>query len=335
MKRRKKLFLLALLALLLILLAAVGVIFSNAFLKAARYGEAALEELAHDFNDPPSLGDLVNLEVKCVLPWGQSAEPMLFLPNEGFVQQGDLQIRHDKTSLDHRSKIITVPVRSYRTGKLAPGKLEIPLERPFYQKGTRKTTLSLELKKLDIAPLATPDRDQLPLADELQKAPAVNRKHLYLIGTLLALTAAGVIVSLLLKKRRPAQQKPLQPWEAARRDLDELRRIADNGKQPLQWCIARLTDVVRSYLSSRFDLPVKQQTTVEFFASLKRGKSPLTHRQTVYLEEFLNAADLIKFANIRPDQTLFDQAVNRAEELIDETALLNDNAASAVGEETV
>ena len=111
----------------------------------------------------------------------------------------------------------------------------------------------------------------------------------------------------------------LPPWEIARKSLAELRKTAEAGKQPLEWCVVKLTDVVREYLSIRFNWRVKQQTTEEFFASLKRKNSPLSATQTFYLEEFMKQSDLIKFANIKPDKDTFAQAIDRAEDLVNET----------------
>ena len=119
----------------------------------------------------------------------------------------------------------------------------------------------------------------------------------------------------------------LPPWEIARKSLAELRKTAEAGKQPLEWCVARLSDVVREYLSVRFNWQIRQQTTEEFFAELKRKRSPLSAAQTFYLEEFMKQSDLIKFANIRPDKDAFNQAVNRAEDLVEQTGENNENNA--------
>ena len=125
-----------------------------------------------------------------------------------------------------------------------------------------------------------------------------------------------------LKKRHNQLQKEvLPPWVIARNNLEELRKTAIAGKQPLEWCVAKLSDVVREYLSIRFSWRVKQQTTEEFFASLKRKNSPLSAAQTFYLEEFMKQSDLVKFANIKPDKEAFTIAVDRAEELVEQTGI--------------
>ncbi len=325
-KRKKIIIFIIIIAVLLF--ATVLTIFSSAALRAARSGEAVLKEIARDYNRTPSLGELVNLETECVLPWGQDINEVMFLPGEGFVQQGNIAVKNAGTTLHHRRKIITVPLKSYRSGELVPGKLKVAIERPLYKNGNRKITLPLEVKSIKITPRAVTDRDQLPLADELQKAPVKPHKSIFAVLSALLLLII-ILTVILIKKHRQKPLQPLQPWEIARRELEDLRQTADNGKQPLPWCVARLSDVVRNYLSKRFALPATRQTTSEFFAALKRGKSPLNRTQISYLEDFLTSADLVKFANIRPDKELFEQAVNRAGELIDETAGGNTAAGDA------
>ena len=319
MSSKRKKIIIFVIIIMTLLCAAVLTIFSSAALRAARSGEAVLKEIARDYNRTPSLGELVNLETECVLPWGQDMGEVMFIPGEGFVQQGNITVKNAGTTLHHRRKIITVPLKSYRSGELAPGKLNVEIQRPLYKNGNRKVILPLEVKSIKITPCAVTDRDQLPLADELQKKTSQPHKLIY---TLLAVLLLAIIILavFLIKKHRQKPVQPLQPWEIARRELEDLRQTADSGKQPLPWCVARLTDVVRNYLSKRFSLPATRQTTSEFFAALKRGKSPLNSAQTSYLEDFLTSADLVKFANIRPDKDLFEQAVNRAGELINETS---------------
>ena len=79
--------------------------------------------------------------------------------------------------------------------------------------------------------------------------------------------------------------------------------------------------MVRSYLSKRFNYPAITQTTEEFFTTLRKQNSQLTAAQVRYLEDFLSAADLVKFANLRPEKDMFENAAVKAEKLIDETGI--------------
>ena len=153
-------------------------------------------------------------------------------------------------------------------------------------------------------------------------APQQSNNRLYITAAVLILLVIAVVLIALLhyRSRKRRRQVIMMPWEIANVQLDELHREAVSGNKPLVWCVSRLSDIIRDYLSSRFSWPVNTQTTGEFFASLKRRQSPLNRAQVHYLEEFLNSADLIKFANIKPQKDDLDIAMERARELIAETA---------------
>ena len=140
------------------------------------------------------------------------------------------------------------------------------------------------------------------------------------------------ILTIWLIKKYRSQTPDIPIWTASLQDLNELKQIADSGERPLNWCVARLTDVVRKYLTKRFNWHTEQQTTEEFFDSIKGKKTPLTHQQLNYLEDFMRSADLVKFANIRPDRNSFDQALENAEDLIRETTENSNNSNSTHSE---
>ena len=318
MKRKTLVFIIAIIAAVL----TISVLCGALFLKSARSGEALLKAVEKDFEQTPSLGKLVNLEVNCVLPWGQELGTIGFLPGDGIIQQGAITVKTGNYTARNRTKIITVPVKSYRTGKLELGSLQTNIERPWHISTVKKQTLSHKFPAMDFTALKVENPDQLPLADNaLPPADKANKHFKYW------LTIAGIVLALIVsaiyfwrrRKNRQLAQEILPPWEIAWRNLEELRKTADAGKQPLAWCVAKLSDVVRDYLSVRFSWKVSQQTTEEFFASLKRKSSPLSAAQTFYLEEFMKQSDLVKFANIKPDKDAFAQAVDRAGELVKQT----------------
>lgn len=311
--------------LLLLLVLAIG---TGRFVHAGREGEAAIKVLERDFDTTPQLGDLVNLAANCYLPWGQDMPEALFIANDGIVQQGNIKVKTTSYSLSGRNKLITIPIRSYRTGEIAPGRIQLAIERNFYRHGPRKTTLTAEHGKIKFAPRKIEDPDQLPLAGQLT-APQKNtyRYTAWLIPAAIVLIALTVLTVKKIRSGAKRMEAALPPWEIAKKSLAELRKTAEAGKQPLEWCVARLSDVVREYLSVRFNWQIKQQTTEEFFTDLKRKRSPLSAAQTFYLEEFMKQSDLIKFANIRPDKDAFAQAVNRAEDLVEQTGGINENNA--------
>jgi len=73
-----------------------------------------------------------------------------------------------------------------------------------------------------------------------------------------------------------------------------------------------LSDILRSYVTDQFGLPVTRQTSVEFLGGLARNPQ-FSGDEKALLEDFLNRCDLIKFA--RYDATpadsrlLLDEAI--------------------------
>lgn len=119
----------------------------------------------------------------------------------------------------------------------------------------------------------------------------------------------GVIVALALCalagwwiRRRWQRPKP-QP-SARERTLQQLDRIRDEIEtlSPYQFSI-RVSDILRSYVTEQYHLPVTRQTSVEFLAALTKT-SPFSDDERSLLEDFLNRCDLIKFA--RYDATTRD-----------------------------
>ena len=99
--------------------------------------------------------------------------------------------------------------------------------------------------------------------------------------------------------RRPP--RVLSPRERA---LEKLQRISAEMEMmtPYQFSIA-VSDILRTYVTEQYQLPVTRQTSVEFL-SLLAQRSPFSAEETSLLEDFLGRCDLIKFA--RYDATMHD-----------------------------
>lgn len=112
------------------------------------------------------------------------------------------------------------------------------------------------------------------------------------VGTLLALTLAGVIVWLVIRSRRkvvPAQSSRERALEFLDRMQDEIELLP-----PYQFSI-RVSDVLRQYVTEQYNLPVTRQTSIEFLTVIKAA-SPFSEDEKMLLTDFLDRCDLIKFA---------------------------------------
>jgi hypothetical protein len=112
------------------------------------------------------------------------------------------------------------------------------------------------------------------------------------VGTFLTLTIIGAIVWLLTRSRK----QPVPIKSARERALELLDRIEDEIEMlsPYQFSI-RVSDILRSYVTEQYKLPVTRQTSIEFLNMIKTA-SPFSEKDKELLRDFLDRCDLIKFA---------------------------------------
>ncbi|MEI8019667.1 MAG: hypothetical protein WCH39_15785, partial [Schlesneria sp.] len=136
------------------------------------------------------------------------------------------------------------------------------------------------------------------------------------------LAIAGVIAASLafwIRRRSKSQviKPPKQtPEEIAHAALAAL--LAE--KLPSQGLVKefylRLTGIVRQFIEGTTGLRAPEQTTEEFLREM-RSKDVFTAERSTRLKEFLEAADMVKYAAQQPDQTQIELSILRAREFVD------------------
>jgi len=111
-------------------------------------------------------------------------------------------------------------------------------------------------------------------------------------ATFLGLVGCGLIGWWIRRRWQRARPEP-SPRERTLRLLDRMIREIDT-LSPYQFSI-RVSDILRSYVTEQYRLPVTRQTSVEFLGALTKA-SPFSEDEKSLLEDFLNRCDLIKFA---------------------------------------
>jgi len=112
------------------------------------------------------------------------------------------------------------------------------------------------------------------------------------VATFAGLTLLGLMVWLILRKRKPPQP-PKLPRDIALDALEQISAEIDRIS-PYRFSI-RVSDILRRYVTEQYALPVTRQTSVEFLNALTKS-SPFSEEEKRLLENFLNRCDLIKFA---------------------------------------
>lgn len=244
-------------------------------------------------------------------PWGISPFSAEGTAGEGSQFSSIPQSSFSKLGWGFNEWTVNSKIQPFREG-------EIP-------EGTLKTAFSngqdfeLKIPSFKVSPLTDADESQLALAEKIER----RSKYVFfaIVGGLalvlmLGVTAVAFIIYFLMRRKA---EKALTPWESALAEIRSLRSKTKEGKESFEASVSDLTDIVRRYLETRFKLRARRQTTTEFLSELDKGSSPLADTHKSFLHDFLYAADLVKFARLPADNSVFENAADKAEKLVTET----------------
>lgn len=236
---------------------------------------------------------------------------------EGMVIVGEPQVSTALGLFPPRWKNrLLLDLQTYRTGSLSG----LGLSFHFSGYNCADTVLKLDsVLVLNITPL-------LDIEDELEFAERITPPKpdftLWIwIGIAVIFIQLVIGIGLFFMRRAAIAARPriLPPWESALELIEKLKNRLQRKDISNERAMATLSDIVRSYLTRRFALPVSSMTTPEFFVLISRPGGPLSSSQREFLQAFMEAADLIKFAGMDADPALLEQAVAQAEILVEES----------------
>jgi hypothetical protein len=109
----------------------------------------------------------------------------------------------------------------------------------------------------------------------------------------LGLTLIGLVVWLIMRKRRGRPTPIPSPRERALERLEGIR-VEIERLTPYRFSI-RVSDILRRYVTDQYQLPLTRQTSVEFLSAVA-DRSEFSEEEKSLLTDFLSRCDLIKFA---------------------------------------
>lgn len=138
---------------------------------------------------------------------------------------------------------------------------------------------------------------------------------------ILILTALAIMALIYFKKNKKAEEiKPLPlkpPEEIARAALNSLKAMRLIERGLIKEYYIRLSDIIRSYIETRYGIFSMDRTTWELFQEMKSKRIERQHVDRI--NNFLEDCDMVKFAKYIPDQKEIGEIYKRAEEIIDIT----------------
>jgi hypothetical protein len=168
-------------------------------------------------------------------------------------------------------------------------------------------------------PGATPPADVRDIKGPVA-VPRDYRPLLWIAAGVLFGVALGALLYRLIRGRRRAVIVAPRPAHAiALEALAKLHaaRLLEAARHEEYY--VRLSDIVRTYLESRFHLRAPEMTTEEFLQAAQRDPQ-LTPPQRSLLGTFLSEADLVKFARYVPAPDDAERAYRAARQFVESTA---------------
>ena len=154
-----------------------------------------------------------------------------------------------------------------------------------------------------------------PAAGPIELPEAASTSGWWLPVLLMVVIGAGVLVWYWRKRRRKAEEKPsLSPRELAYLELERLLE-QDLAEQDVKRFYVELTGVVRRYIERTTGILAPEQTTEEFLQEISRRETfPPDERRR--LQDFLESADLVKFAAHQPRKEDVEESFRRAKAFV-------------------
>jgi LPXTG-motif cell wall-anchored protein len=139
----------------------------------------------------------------------------------------------------------------------------------------------------------------------------------WLVAAGLAIALATLVVVVLRRrKRRPIEPRRQTPEEMAHAALTAL--LAENlpARGLIKEFYVRLTGIVRQYIEDTTGIRAPEQTTEEFLRDM-RSREAFPPERSVRLAEFLEVADMVKYASQQPQAGQIEESISRAREFVD------------------
>jgi len=161
-----------------------------------------------------------------------------------------------------------------------------------------------------------PSLADLKPAEEPKELPEEPFNALVLLWGLPAV--ALLILFVWMKRRRRSEEDvapKLTPRERAWLELKDLLAAGYLEREEFNFYYRDLTAVVCRYIERTTSVRAYEQTTEEFLRAVT-GRETFPDDERQRLQSFLESADLIKFANLRPGKTEIESSFNRAKDFL-------------------
>jgi hypothetical protein len=287
-------------------------------------GEVSVPQFSLNPSSEIKLGDVIKLRTVVKCPWGRYPDKAELKVPEGVQVVTEPEIKRVGTSWGKSTWEILAELQPFRVGEIKKSDCSVVI---ISEKDGKTVSSSIkgEVPGFKVLAVDTKNDRALDVASEARERYMIEKSNLMflLVVLILLIGLAGTVAAIIIwvnKRKRMLAEVSLNPWQLALSLLEELRQQMKSQKIKGQVCVSRLSDIVRNYLEQRFDIHAPTQTTQEFLIDLDKSFSPLETDHKQFLRDFMTAADMVKFAKLPADDGLLENALNKAEQLVESTA---------------
>lgn len=181
------------------------------------------------------------------------------------------------------------------------------------------------------------EMQDMPFIDE-ELEPKPEKSYWMIVAIIAAVILLGVIAYFVWRhlRRRGVvgnAEVLLPPHIEANKALEELhhRKLWQNGKYNLYYTL--LTDILRRYISRRWDIRAMEYTSDEIMAALRGCEMSVDSRAN--LSTIFRTADMAKFAKAEPDDELNEECYTMAYYFVENTKLINEHEVEGKNDITI
>ena len=261
-------------------------------------------------------GEEVQYSATVTLPLGQWIEKSKLHADKAVVYPVEVKFksfRFDRIKWEMRGKFRVLETGDFPGGELRFSAVSIPGSR------SREYGIKIPAQKSRLPENITPGSELL-LAPEagIEDKPAnrIPPRLWWAAAAAAALLIAAAVIIMIYLIRRKKTIPAIALDEKTLKEIDFICRRVRSGDIPAAKGFAGVCDILRNYLEERFTLPVTRQTTLEFIRSLTLPDHLLPPENRMFLTEFLNTCDRIKFAGAEAAENMLDKAAAEAGELV-------------------
>lgn len=244
-------------------------------------------------------------------PFAVELEPFLVLDRKSSTRyKGD-------TAIDvHRLKMAA----------FATGDLKLPPFMVFWQEPTEALAARSDSIGLKVASVMS--KDMKDINDIKPQIPFPNYLPLWILLGLIAAAGLGILGWRLYRRYRRIKLygKPLpDPWDEALLALDAIPAGELEKPGRVKRHYYSVSEILKRYLTRRFDFPALDQTTSEILRDLKARKVP----ERDGFGEFFRGADMVKYAKHIPPPADIAAVIPAARQLVKATTPTQESVAGS------